>query len=211
MENKQELEIKQTKSKSTSTKPVDKEKEELQKKLLEQEKQMKELQEKLDLLLKGSLINPNENKKKDKRTIKFVNMTSGGFTVRGNRFYHLDKQFDFISLSENEAKTVVANMPQSIVNGLLYITDKDFVEECELDGIYENLIDENTLKNLLKNNSMEVCNIYKNASDEQKKIIIDMIINKRINKESIDANILVELGNLCGRRLIDIEPLETEG
>lgn len=205
-----ELNIKENKTKQTK---VDKEKEELKAKLQEQEKQMQELQQKLDLLLKGSLINSNVSvteEKKNKRTIKFVNMTSGGFTVRGNRFYHLDKQFDSISLSENEAKTVVANMPQSISNGLLYIMDANFVEECELDGAYESLVDEKTLKDLLNNNSAKVCEVYKNASDEQKKIIIDTIINKRINNEPIDANILVELGELCGKRLIDIEPLDME-
>ena len=45
---------KQTKPKQTK---IDKEKEELELKLKEQEKQMKDLQEKLDLLLKGSTNN----------------------------------------------------------------------------------------------------------------------------------------------------------
>lgn len=197
---------KQTKPKQTK---VDKEKEELERKLKEQEKQMKDLQEKLDLLLKGSLV-VNQPEKKSRKNIKFVNMTSGGFTIRGNRLYHLDKQFDSLSVAENEAKTIVSNMPQSISNGLLYIADADFVEECELDGIYEKLIDEATLKNLLKYSANDVCEIYRNASDEQKKIIIDMIVDKKINNIPVDANILVELGNLCGKKLIDIEPLDEE-
>lgn len=216
IEKTKDLEPKESQVKTKQTK-VDKEKEELkdtikkqEQRIREQDIQLEEIKKQLDLLLKGSLVNSYKDEKKSKRTIKFVNMTSGGFTIRGNRLYHLDKQFDSISFSESEAKTIVANMPQSIANGFLYIADKDFVEECELDGVYETLIDENTLKNLLNNNSSEVCSIYRNASDEQKKIIIDMIVNKRINKEPIDANILVELGNLCGQRLIDIEPLDEE-
>ena len=174
---------KQTKPKQTK---VDKEKEELERKLKEQEKQMKDLQEKLDLLLKGSLVT-NQPEKKPRKNIKFVNMTSGGFTIRGNRLYHLDKQFDSLSVAENEAKTIVSNMPQ-----------------------YEKLIDEATLKNLLKYSANDVCEIYRNASDEQKKIIVDMIVDKKINNIPVDANILVELGNLCGKKLIDIEPLDEE-
>lgn len=198
--------IKQIKTKQPK---IDKEKEELEKKIKEQEAQMKELQEKINLLLAGSLMN-NKEEKKSKKNIKFVNMTSGGFTIRGNRFYHLDKQFDSLSFSENEAKTIVSNMPQSIANGLLYIADADFVEECELDGVYENIIDDITLKNLLNNSVSDVCEIYKNASEEQKKIIIEMIVDKKINNISIDANILVELGKLCGKDLISIEPLDEE-
>ena len=197
---------KQTKAKQPK---IDKEKEELEKKIKEQEAQMKELQEKINLLLTGSLMN-NKEEKKSKKNIKFVNMTSGGFTIRGNRFYHLDKQFDSLSFSENEAKTIVSNMPQSITNGLLYIADADFVEECELDGVYENIIDDITLKNLLNNSVSDVCEIYKNASEEQKKIIIEMIVDKKINNIPIDANILVELGKLCGKDLISIEPLDEE-
>lgn len=197
---------KQTKAKQPK---IDKEKEELEKKIKEQEAQMKELQEKINLLLAGSLMN-NKEEKKSKKNIKFVNMTSGGFTIRGNRFYHLDKQFDSLSFSENEAKTIVSNMPQSITNGLLYIADADFVEECELDGVYENIIDDITLKNLLNNSVPDVCEIYKNASEEQKKIIIEMIVDKKINNIPIDANILVELGKLCGKDLIGIEPLDEE-
>lgn len=198
-----------TKQTKTKQPKIDKEKEELEKKIKEQEAQMKELQEKINLLLAGSLMN-NKEEKKSKKNIKFVNMTSGGFTIRGNRFYHLDKQFDSLSFSENEAKTIVSNMPQSIANGLLYIADADFVEECELDGIYENIIDDITLKNLLKNSVSDVCEIYKNASEEQKKIIIEMIVDKKINNVPVDANILVELGKLCGKDLINIEPLDEE-
>ena len=198
-----------TKQTKTKQPKIDKEKEELENKIKEQEAQMKELQEKINLLLAGSLMN-NKEEKKSKKNIKFVNMTSGGFTIRGNRFYHLDKQFDSLSFSENEAKTIVSNMPQSITNGLLYIADADFVEECELDGVYENIIDDITLKNLLNNSVSDVCEIYKNASEEQKKIIIEMIVDKKINNVPVDANILVELGKLCGKDLINIEPLDEE-
>ena len=196
-----ETKTKQTQTKSKQTTKVDKEKEELEKKIKEQAAQMKALQEKLDLLLSGSLLNNNQEKK-PKRNIKFVNMTSGGFNVRGTRLYHLDKQFDSLSFSENEAKVIVNNMPQSIANGLLYIADAQFVEECELDSVYRNLIDEDTLKNLLEHSVSDICEIYKNASEEQKKIIVDMIVDKKINNVPVDANVLVELGKLCGKNLL---------
>ena len=66
------------------------------------------------------------------------------------------------------------------------------------------------LKNLLKNNSEDICEIYRNASDVQKKIIVDMVSEKQMNGEKIDANILVDLGRLCGIDFMKIEPLEKE-
>jgi hypothetical protein len=192
---------------------VDKEKELLKEKLASQEKEMSDLKAQMEMLLK-SLSNKEEKEnnktKNNKKTIKFINMTTGGFTIRGTRLYHLDKQFDFQVFSESEARVIVNNMPNSIANGQLYIADHNFVEECELDYIYESLIDDKTLKDLLNKSSEDVCEIYKNASDSQKKIIVDMIMEKQINEEKIDANVLVDLGKLCGIDFMKIEPLEKE-
>lgn len=192
---------------------VDKEKELLKEKLASQEKEMSDLKAQMEMLLK-SLSNKEEKEnnktKNNKKTIKFINMTTGGFTIRGTRLYHLDKQFDFQVFSESEARVIVNNMPNSIANGQLYIADHNFVEECELDYIYESLIDDKTLKNLLNKSSEDICEIYKNASDSQKKIIVDMITEKQINEEKIDANVLVDLGKLCGIDFMKIEPLEKE-
>ena len=62
----------------------------------------------------------------------------------------------------------------------------------------------------LYKNSEDVCEIYKNASDSQKKIIVDMVMEKQINEEKVDANVLVDLGKLCGIDFMKIEPLEKE-
>ena len=205
--------INSTKESLENNKFFDKEKELLKEKLASQEKEMSDLKAQMEMLLK-SLSNKeekNESKtKNNKKTIKFINMTTGGFTIRGTRLYHLDKQFDFQVFSESEARVIVNNMPNSIANGQLYIADHNFVEECELDYIYENLIDDKTLKDLLNKSSEDVCEIYKNASDSQKKIIVDMIMEKQINEEKIDANVLVDLGKLCGIDFMKIEPLEKE-
>lgn len=205
--------INSTKESLENIKLVDKEKELLKEKLASQEKEMSDLKAQMEMLLK-SLSNKeekdNDKIKNNKKTIKFINMTTGGFTIRGTRLYHLDKQFDFQVFSESEARVIVNNMPNSIANGQLYIADHNFVEECELDYIYESLIDDKTLKDLLNKNSEDVCEIYKNASDFQKKIIVDMITEKQINEEKVDANVLVDLGKLCGIDFMKIEPLEKE-
>ncbi len=206
-----------TKTKTTKTttevksEVIDKEKEELKKKVAAQDKELKALQEKMDMLLNAlSTKNDAAEKPKNKKTIKFINMTTGGFTIRGTRFYHLDKQFDFQMFSENEARVIVNNMPNAVANGELYIADHDFVEECELDYIYNNLLSDAQMKSLLTQNAEDICEIYKNANEYQKKIIIEMVEEKQLNNQRIDANVLVELGRLCGVDFMQIEPLEKE-
>ena len=191
---------------------VDEEKELLKEKVLGQQKEIEDLKVQMEMLMKAMMNKESSEKQtqKNKKTIKFINMTTGGFTIHGTRFYHLDKQFDYQVFSESEARIIVNNMPNSIANGQLYIADHEFVEECELDYVYENLIDDQTLKTLLTKSAEDICEIYKNASESQKKIIANMVVTKQINEEKIDANVLVDLGKLCGIDFMKIEPLEKE-
>ena len=55
-----------------------------------------------------------------------------------------------------------------------------------------------------------VLDMYKTASDAQKKIIVDTIVSKRSNGEYVDANIMIKLGELCGRDLVGITSLDNE-
>ena len=55
-----------------------------------------------------------------------------------------------------------------------------------------------------------MCEVYKNASDGQKRIILDMVSDKRLNGQPIDANILMELGKLSGVNFMDIDPLDDD-
>lgn len=190
---------------------VDVEKEQLKAQLAEQQQKMDELMAQMKLMMQAQANKPvheTAQTKPTKRNIKFINMTAGGFTIRGTRMYHLEKQFDYKLLSETEAKVVVNNMPKSVSSGLLYIADHDFVEECELGDVYADLLSNVDLEKLLSRNAADVCEIYRNANDEQKEIIINMISGRLINGQPVDANILMQLGKLCGKDLINIEQME---
>ena len=50
--------------------------------------------------------------------------------------------------------------------------------------------------------------VFENATDSQKRIIIDMVSDRQLNGKPVDANILVRLGKLTGVDFLDIEPLD---
>lgn len=206
--------VKKTEVIDTEAKAVDKEKKALEKKLAEQEKQIAELIAQVKALTEINKVTTEEKPKEKtatKKNIKFVNMTTGGFTIKGSRNYYLAQQFDSKSFSEVEAKVIVNNMPKSIVSGKLYVVaDDDFIDECELTDVYTEVLNVNALKGILNKNVNEVCEIYSNACDEQKQIIIDMIYKKKLNGEDVDANILMKLGKISGKDLMGVEPLENE-
>lgn len=192
----------------TVDKPVVDETAELKAKLAAQEKQMAEMMAKMQEMMNAQMATPTSviADKKQTRSIKFINLASGGLTLKGNRFYHMDKQFDSRMIPESEARAIVNNMPNTMVSGVVYIADADFVREVELDGAYAEMLSDEQVKSLLHKSADEVCDIYRNASDTQKRIIVDMVSDRRLEGLPVDANIVVELGKLCGKDLMGIEP-----
>ena len=192
----------------TVDKPVVDETAELKAKLAAQEKQMAEMMAKMQEMMNAQMATPTSviADNKQTRSIKFINLASGGLTLKGNRFYHMDKQFDSRMIPESEARAIVNNMPNTMVSGVVYIADADFVREVELDGAYDEMLSDEQVKSLLHKSAAEVCDIYRNASDTQKRIIVDMVSDRRLEGLPVDANIVVELGKLCGKDLMGIEP-----
>lgn len=182
----------------------------LKAKIAEQERRMADMMAQMEAMMSKTAVatQPVVAIPTKSRNIKFINMTTGGLSLKGNRFYHMDKQFDSKMIPESEARAIVSNMPNAVTNGMVYIADADFVREMELDGMYEDMLSDKQLKALLGMNANEVCDIYSTASDAQKQIIVDMVADRKMNGMPVDANIVVQLGKLCGKDLIGIEPDE---
>lgn len=188
--------------------PAVDENEALKAKIAEQEQQMADLMAQIKVMMQAQASTVQDEKKA--RSIKFISLVQGGLSLKGNRMYHIDKQFGYKMIPEGEAAAIVSNMPNTIANGLVYIADKDFISQMELDGIYEEILSDTQLQELLYKSAEDVCEIYQQAAPAQKEIIVDMVANRKLNGLPIDANIVVEIGKLCGKDLMGITPEEEE-
>jgi hypothetical protein len=187
------------------------ENEALKAKIAEQEKQMADLMAQIKVMMQAqAATNPVNIEEKAARGIKFISLVPGGLTLKGNRMYHIDKQFGYKMIPESEARAILSNMPNTIASGMVYIADKEFVNKNDLSGVYEEILSDKQLKELLQQNANDVCEIYKQASMAQREIIVDMVVNRKLNGLPIDANIVVEIGKLCGKDLMSITPEEEE-
>ena len=198
-----------TTTKKEAAPVVDKEKEQLKAQLAEQQKRMEEMMAQMQVLMQAQSnsttpaksVNPNKQ-------IVFINMTSGGLNLKGTRMYHIDNQFGTKSVQESEARVIVANMPNTIADGYVYIPDNEFLESCNMGGVYDGMLNDEQMKTLLNQDANYVCDVFENATDSQKRIIVDMVSDRQLNGKPVDANILVRLGKLCGVDFLDIEPLD---
>ena len=191
------------------------EKPETDSRIAEQANEIAELKAQIALLMnmqKASVQTATvESAPKKKKNITIINLFAGGLTVKGNSYYHFDKQFDKRAFSEAEATAIVNNMPNAAREGIFYITDAQFVEDNDLSDAYENMIDDVKMKTILSLDANSVLVLYKNASEAQKTIIENMIVNGRLNGEALDANVLVELGKITGKNYMEIETMDKEG
>lgn len=142
---------------------------------------------------------------KSERMVTFVNLTNGVAVLRGNQNWTLDGQYASRAFLEREARIIVNNMPNMIRSGMVYITDAQFVKDNDLSDAYLNMLSDEEMKTLLSKDAKYVIDVYKNVAEGQKQIIVDMIIEQRKSGVKIDSNILVELGELCGKDLVHID------
>ena len=201
-----------TKKATAPTTPVvDTEKEQLKAQLAEQQRRMEEMMAQMQVLMQAqsNFTMPTKSVNSNKQIV-FINMTSGGLNLKGTRMYHIDNQFGSKSVQESEARVIVANMPNTIAEGYVYIPDNEFLESCNMGGVYDGMLNDEQMKTLLNQDANYVCDVFENATDSQKRIIIDMVSDRQLNGNPVDANILVRLGKLAGVDFLDIEPLEEE-
>lgn len=204
---------KKTTTATTTTSTI--EKPETDSRIAEQANEIAELKAQIALLMKAQKASTQtaavEPTPKKKKSITIINLFAGGLTVKGNSYYHFDKQFDKRAFSEAEATAIVNNMPNAAREGIFYITDAQFVEDNDLSDAYENMIDDVKMKTILSLDANSVLVLYKNASEAQKTIIENMVVNGRLNGESLDANVLVELGKITGKNYMEIDTMDKEG
>ena len=199
------------KATAPNTPVVDTEKEQLKAQLAEQQKRMEEMMAQMQVLMQAQSNSTTSTKPvNSNKQIVFINMTSCGLNLKGTRMYHIDNQFGTKSVQESEARVIVANMPNTIAEGYVYIPDNEFLESCNMGGVYDGMLNDEQMKTLLNQDANYVCDVFENATDSQKRIIIDMVSDRQLNGNSVDANILIRLGKIAGVNFLDIEPLEEE-
>ena len=194
-----------------STPVADTEKEQLKAQLAEQQKRMEEMMAQMQVLMQAqsNVETPVKTTTERKsRSIKFINLVPGALNLKGTRAHRIEGQFASRMIPESEARVIVNNMPETVSSGMVYIADAEFVKEMELSDAYDNILSDKQLKDILHKNANDVCDIYQNAPEAQKAIIISMIANKCMDGVPVDANILMRLGEISGVDFLDIEPLD---
>lgn len=177
--------------------------------------QMSQMQEQMNTLLqKFAMLNlSGQNFNQQDKDIDVVSLVNATLLISTNgrsdgKVYKFTKQFESQPIPESDLKEIVRAMPITAREGYFYILDSDFIRNNGLSSSYRNILTQTEMANIFSLNSKEFMEKYSYVSDAQKKIIENMLINKRLMNEDVDANIMLALQKATGRNYMEIEPLE---
>ena len=172
--------------------------------------ELADLKAQMQMLMSSMSAPATPAPKKEQRMIRIVNMCHGSVVLKGSTIWKIDGQFNYQDFLETEASIIVANMPNMVRSGGIYIADEQFREEHNLTDVYRYLLSDEQMKNLLNSDPNYVIEAYKGTNDNQKQIIIDMICDKLDNGENVDGNVLITLSKLSGKDLLEYQNAEEE-
>ena len=111
-----------------------------------------------------------------------------------------EQYIDYASLKE-----IVRVNREMAKNGRFYILDERVVNKLRLKNNYKNILTPDQLKSILKSDTEKAVELYKLANKAQQSTILELVKQSKFKGDSIDMNLLSQLEELSGVKLIDIE------
>lgn len=206
-----ENDIQTASSKNDMVETLEKENKELKSQISEMQSNIKMLMEQITLMNNNKTTYSSTNIK----DIQVVSLTNANLllTTTGRsdgKHYNFTHQFDSQPIPETDLKEIVRAMPKTARNGYFYICDEQFVRENGLYSSYREILDKTKLENIFNISSEQFITTFKNSPKGQQSIIESMVVNKCINGEKVDANILLELKKITGKDYMNIVSIEEE-
>ena len=149
------------------------------------------------------------------KDIGVVSLVTGQLILSTNgrsdgKLYSFSKQYEEQAIPVADLKAICSSMKSTAMNGKFFIDDADFVREAGLSSSYRNMLDRTGMANVLSLSVDDFISTFKAVPKAQKGIIQNMIRDKRLNGEFVDANIMMVLKDLTGVDYMSVEKLPEE-
>lgn len=131
-----------------------------------------------------------------------MNLYTEGFGV-GTKYSFEDGYGSVIDIPLGDLKSIVKSNNKIAKDGYFYIMNEDAVNICRLKKAYENLLSPDKMGGLLKATDEQVITLYNSAPESQKQTIVEYFASKKANGESVSNNLLYQLGELSGKKLLE--------
>ena len=108
-----------------------------------------------------------------------------------------------IDIPLGDLRLIVKNNNKIAKDGYFYIMNEEAVALCRLKKAYESLLSADAMEALSKSTDDQIITLYTSAPEPQKELIVEYFANKKANKEAVSHNVLYQLQELSGKKLLD--------
>ena len=185
---------------------------ELLKKFEELQKQLTELKAENDALKDNTQVEDNDNTEEltSDTDITVISQTVGKLVIstEGNgvgTVYRFEEFGEVQDIPFGDLKDIVKNKPRFAKEGAYFICNPQAVKKLRLGNQYKNLIDDKTFVNLFDKDAKTIIALYESAPKMQQEQVVSLIQDRLDNGLEVDGNVLIKIGQLCGRDFITKE------
>lgn len=185
---------------------------ELLKKFEELQKQLTELKAENNALKDNTQIEDNDNTEEltSDTDITVISQTVGKLVIstEGNGIgtvYRFEEFGEVQDIPFGDLKDIVKNKPRFAKEGAYFICNPQAVKKLRLGNQYKNLIDDKTFVNLFDKDAKTIIALYESAPKMQQEQVVSLIQDRLDNGLEVDGNVLIKIGQLCGRDFITKE------
>ena len=185
---------------------------ELLKKFEELQKQLAELKAENDALKDTKQVENNDNTEEltSDTDITVISQTIGKLVLstEGNGIgtvYRFEEFGEVQDIPFGDLKDIVKHKPRFAKEGAYFICNPQAVKKLRLGNQYKNLIDDKTFVNLFDKDAKTIVALYESAPKMQQEQVVSLIQDRLDNGLEVDGNVLIKIGQLCGRDFITKE------
>lgn len=143
------------------------------------------------------------------REITFISLFPGilNLSTEGNGqgvVYTFESFGEIHKIPYSEAKMILKSHAHHAREGYFYIDDSELIQNSQLTKAYKTIIDQNTFESLFSLADMnKFAEVFDKIPSAQKEIFADLIALKLYAGEIIDMNIVMKVGSITQRDLVN--------
>jgi len=175
------------------------------------QREIDELKAQIALLMKNATSTPQvqENLTDPDRDILVVSLTRGVLNLstkgHGNGEVYKFKDFgDDQMIPYGDLKDVIRNNKSFTVNGNYYICDETVIEKQRLKKAYEQIVSKEQFDSLFTEQRDKFLRIFEKMMPAQQLIFSEILVDKLVDGEDIDANITNAVAERANKKIYEI-------
>ena len=183
----------------------------------ELEKELEKMKEMLQKLMTEKKVDTKQNSEiKEEvfpeipmhKPIKVMSLYTGGLNLKK---YNDDKtpfRFNFFGETQpilyGDLVKIISHQRKFFEEGYCVVLDNDVIKVHYLEKFMKKILDKKTIDKLLEYDDEKIKDLYNGTTKQLKQTIVDLIVDKIVEKEYVDRNKVAVISELYGKDLYEI-------